>query len=80
MRITYVLSIIALSHCRNTKHFAGPVNFTCLLGKSKVNQSKPNLRAFAATFDKGPDFVCAFSSGSISHCTYFASYQIAAKV
>lgn len=33
--------------------------------QGKMNQSKPNLIAISATFDKGPDFVCVFSSGSL---------------
>lgn len=54
--------------------------FNLSFRQGKVNQSKPNLVAISPTFDKGPDFVCVFSSGSIRHCKYFVSNQIAAQV
>lgn len=74
-RIIYVPPIYALSYCRNAKHFAELVNFTCVLSKGKVNQSKSKLIAVSAVYDKGPDFVCAFSSGSLRYCKYSAGHQ-----
>lgn len=52
------------------------VNFTCVLSKGKVNQSKSKLIAVSAAFDKGPDFVCIFSSGSFRHCKVSAGHQV----
>ena len=51
------------------------MNFTCVLSKAKVNQSKSMLIAVFAAFDKGADFVCGFSIGSLKHCKYSAGHH-----
>lgn len=70
--IRYITPIHALSYCRNPKYFAELVNFTCVLSKAKVNQSKSQSIAVSAAFGKRPDFVCILSSGSLRRCKYYA--------